>query len=76
MRLWKMRQRADWNPVQAAGYGVIAGFICFVVQLTQVDGWARWPEPELFEKSLVLLLLLATCFAVIAVIRNRLVGNS
>lgn len=68
--------RKPWNPIHAVAYGVGAGFILFVVDLFRAEAWRHWPDSRVFEKSLVLMLLLAVAFGLIAIARNRRVVSA
>jgi hypothetical protein len=68
--------RENWSPVHACAYGVGVGFVLFIAQLIQPDaGTLRWPDPDLSARALMLLLLCAFMFAILAVARNRLINQ-
>jgi hypothetical protein len=52
-----------------------AGFILFVAQIVQSETGPRWPEPELSARALMMLLVCAFMFAVVAVARNRILDQ-
>ena len=56
-----------WNPIHAAAYGIVTGFVLFAA-LVHSGSW--WPSPATSEIGLRIFLLLATVFAIPAAIRN------
>jgi hypothetical protein len=57
-----------WNPIHAAAYGIVTGFILFAAALIHSGSW--WPSAATSEIGLKILLLLATLFPIAAAIRN------
>lgn len=74
MRHWRIRLRSNWSPIHASAYGVGAGFVLFIAQIVQSET-LRWPEPELSARALMMLLVCAFMFAIVAVARNRMLDQ-
>jgi hypothetical protein len=62
------------NPIHAAAYGIVTGFILFAVMVARSDSW--WPSSAISDLGLKILVLLSVVFAIMAVLRNWLLERS
>ena len=62
------------DPIHAAAYGIVMGFILFAAMVARSDSW--WPSSEISNLGLKMLILLSVVFAIAAVMKNRLVERN
>jgi len=62
------------DPIHAAAYGIVTGFILFAGMVARSDSW--WPSSEISNLGVKLLILLSVIFAIAAVMKNRLVERN
>jgi hypothetical protein len=63
-----------YNPIHAAAYGIVTGFILFAAMVARSDSW--WPSSAISDLGLKILILMSVVFAIAAVMRNRLVERN